>query len=172
MNIRIAAATSLADAKGIAKVHVNSWRTTYTGIVPDDYLDQLSYQGWQQLWSDILSKGKVFVAENDKGEIVGFSSGGIERSGKYEDFDGELYAIYLLKEYQGQGIGTQLFKAVVDDLKKDQYRSMTVLVVEENDSRFFYEALGGKKIDRIEIEIGGKKLYELVYGWKDINELF
>ncbi|GHH98705.1 hypothetical protein AM1BK_22480 [Neobacillus kokaensis] len=32
---------------------------------------------------------------NNEGEIVGFSSGGKERSGKYNGFDGELYAIYF-----------------------------------------------------------------------------
>ena len=29
----------VSDAVAIARVHVDSWRTTYAGIVPDDYLD-------------------------------------------------------------------------------------------------------------------------------------
>lgn len=32
------------DAKRIAKVHVDSWRTTYQGIIPDSYLDGLTYE--------------------------------------------------------------------------------------------------------------------------------
>ncbi|NYE07104.1 hypothetical protein F4694_003889 [Bacillus niacini] len=35
----------LTDAKGIAKVHVDSWKTTYTNIVPDAYLNSLDYEG-------------------------------------------------------------------------------------------------------------------------------
>lgn len=31
----------LTDAEGIAKVHVDSWKTTYANIVPDEYLDNL-----------------------------------------------------------------------------------------------------------------------------------
>jgi hypothetical protein len=32
------------DAAAIAKVHVDSWRTTYKSIVPDDFLANLSYE--------------------------------------------------------------------------------------------------------------------------------
>ena len=35
---------------------------------------------------------------------------------------------------------------------------MLVLVLEDNNSRLFYEALGGKEIDKVEVEIAGKKL--------------
>lgn len=48
---------------------------------------------------------------------------------------------------------------------------MIVLVLEDNSSRLFYEALGGKKIDTIEVKISGKKLNELVYGWDNIRTL-
>jgi len=43
-----------ADAAGIARVHVDAWRATYRGIVPDEHLDALSYEGRQGMWSRIL----------------------------------------------------------------------------------------------------------------------
>jgi hypothetical protein len=49
---------------------------------------------------------------------------------------------------------------------------MLVLVLEDNTSRLFYEALGARKIDSIEIEIAGIRLSELVYGWEDIDAIF
>ncbi|WPP35147.1 GNAT family N-acetyltransferase [Bacillus sonorensis] len=161
----------LADAKGIARVHVDSWKTTYANIVPDDYLQGLTYEKREQIWIKNIPLGGVYAAENNEGEIVGFSSGGAERSGKYSGFDGELYAIYILKEYQGHGIGKALFKQIIDEIKGMGLRSMIVLVLKENVSRLFYEALGGQKIDAIEVEIGGRKLSELVYGWEDIRTL-
>ncbi|WP_028548450.1 GNAT family N-acetyltransferase [Paenibacillus sp. UNC451MF] len=162
----------LSDVPGIAKVHVDSWRTTYTNIIPDDYIQKLSYEKREQLWNGVIPKGNVFVAENDAGKIVGFSDGGAERSGKYKEFDGELNSIYILQEYQGLGIGTLLVKSVVNELKKLGMKSMIVIVLENNSSRLFYDRLGGKKIDTLEIEFAGKKLKELVYGWKDIHTLF
>ena len=90
---------SPSDAAAIARVHVDSWRTTYAGIVPADYLANLSYTRREQFWRDILStptpSGCVYVAAQDTGEIVGFASGGPERSGN-AIYRGELYAIYLL----------------------------------------------------------------------------
>ena len=161
----------LTDAEGIAKVHVDSWKTTYANIVPDEFLNTLSYEEREQIWKNNISLSNVYVAENKEGKIIGFSSGGKERSIKYKDFKGELYAIYISEKYQGQGIGKLLVKPIIDELKKLELYSMLVLVLEDNDSRYFYEALGGKKIDVIEVVISGKKLNELVYGWDDIRTI-
>ena len=162
---------TLADAEGIAKVHVDSWKTTYTNIIPVEYLNKLSYEEREQLWKENITNSDVFVAENEEGKIVGFSSGGKERSSKYPDYTGELYAIYILKEYQGNGLGKLLVKPVIKELQQKNLFSMIVLVLEDNSSRLFYEALDGKKIDTIEVNISGKKLNELVYGWKNIRTI-
>lgn len=138
---------------------------------PDEYLNNLSYEGREKLWEDNMAKSKVYVAENEVGEIVGFSTGGKERSEKYKDYTGELYAIYILKEYQGQGLGKKLIQPVLDDLIKLDIYSMIVLVLEQNSSRYFYEAIGGKQIDLLEVKMAGQKLNELVYGWDDIRSL-
>jgi len=41
MNIRKA---KISDAKGISIVHIDSWLSTYKGIMPDERLEQLSYK--------------------------------------------------------------------------------------------------------------------------------
>ncbi|WP_226682933.1 GNAT family N-acetyltransferase [Sutcliffiella horikoshii] len=163
---------NLSDTKGIAKVHVESWKTTYANIVPDEYLNKLTYESREQIWINSIPNGGVYVAENNEGEIVGFSSGGKERSGDYDGFDGELYAIYILKEYQGQGIGRALVQPIMEELIGMGLNSMLVLVLRDNASCLFYEALGGKKIDEIEVQIAGKKLTEVVYGWENVKGVF
>ncbi len=152
-------------------MHVDSWRTTYKDIVPDDYLNKLSYENCEQLWADNLSKGNVFIAKNDQGQVIGFAKGGKERSKQYKGYLGELYAIYTLEEAHGKGVGEGLLKAVVDDLKKQKIDSMIVLVLEENKARYFYERFGAKWLDTVEIEIDGKKLKEVVYGWESTSRL-
>ncbi|WP_084243656.1 GNAT family N-acetyltransferase [Planomicrobium okeanokoites] len=161
----------LADAKGIAHVHVDSWLATYRGIVPDTYLDQISYGAREELWNDNLKAENNFVAENDEGHIIGFADGGKERTGKYEKLQGELYSIYILPEYQGKGLGRSLMKRVVEHLGDSGYNSMLVWVLEENPSRGFYEKMGGKKVDRKTLTISGKVLNEIAYGWEDIDLL-
>ncbi len=46
---------SYDDAPAIARVHVDTWRTTYRGIVPEDYLATLSYEKRESRWAQMLS---------------------------------------------------------------------------------------------------------------------
>src|SRR5205085_8837706 len=89
----------IEDAPGIAKVHVDSWRTTYAGIVPAEYLANLSYERREQIWKDILKSNAefIYVAVTGSGQIVGSVSGG---PGRQHDplYKGELYAIHLLQQ--------------------------------------------------------------------------
>ena len=64
------------DAGAISHVHVQSWRTTYIGMVPESYLAGLDETKGVLQWREWLTRDvPVLVAEVD-GEIVGFVSGG------------------------------------------------------------------------------------------------
>src|SRR3979409_2597882 len=93
----------LDDAAGIARVSVASWRSTYPGMVPQGFLDSMDEVAFAARWSDRLrhegSSRTSFVAE-EGGQVVGFATGGAEREGD-SHYQGELYAIYLLDEWQG-----------------------------------------------------------------------
>ena len=160
------------DARGIAVVHVDSWRSTYAGIVPAEHLAALDYDRREANWQRILAdrRQNVFVAEDRDGRIVGFSSGGPERSND-PAYHAELYAIYLLESWQGQGLGRRLVAALADWFISRGWRSMLLWVLKDNPSRGFYEALGGAPIKQETISIGGAELVEIAYGWPDISPL-
>ena len=160
----------LEDAEGIARVHVDSWRTTYKGIVSDTVLQQLSYEQRAENWRRGIGKNALYVAEDDSGNIVGFATGGKERSGNY-DADGELYAIYLLKEVQGQGIGKKLTHLIARNLQDRGFGSMLVWVLDQNPSKQFYESLGGQPIDEALIDIGGEEFKEIAFFWDNIDSI-
>lgn len=160
-----------ADAYDIAKVQVDSWRTTYKGIVSDDYLSNLSYKKREEVWELAVIQNTAFLLESDDGEIVGFAIGGPERSEEYVGYDGELYAIYLYEHAQGKGGGSMLFDAVVEDLLERGFENMIIAVLEDNPACEFYERMGGVAIAKEEISIGGSQHTELVYGWENIKEL-
>ncbi len=161
-----------SDAAGIARVHVDSWRTTYPGLVPEDVLANLSYERSASNWRQVLSSPDrvVFVAEGDAGEIVGFASGGPERTGN-KGYDGELYAIYLLQGFQKQGIGSRLILALATRLAALGRQSLFVWVFSDNPARSFYEKIGGIRVTEQVIEIGSARLMETGYGWGDIHAL-
>jgi GNAT superfamily N-acetyltransferase len=171
MKIRLG---NVEDAGAIAMVHIDSWRTTYKGIIPDHVLDGLDYVRNNMRMRDMLGDlGEMkccFVADDDDGRIVGFAFGGPNREAD-TGYNAELYGIYLLKDYQGRGLGKRLVRKVAEWLAKRNYDSMLVWVLEKNPARYFYEALGGQPVGRKQITIGNVPLEELSYGWPDLREL-
>ncbi|WP_064092767.1 GNAT family N-acetyltransferase [Rossellomorea aquimaris] len=146
------------DALGIAIVHVHSWKTTYEGIVDDHYLESLSIEERQKKWIQILSSSSnTYVCEGKDGRIVGFVSYGKERTGEYE---GELYALYLLKDYQGKGIGKDLFTSAVTSLKNQGFNSMFIWVLKDNPYKHFYYHFNPSLIKKGELKIGGRDYEE------------
>jgi ribosomal protein S18 acetylase RimI-like enzyme len=165
----------IADAPAIARVNVDTWRTAYRKIIPEDYLAKLSYEKREISWIENISIAEknahfVYVAENDSGKIVGFAAGGRERLGKYI-YQGELFAIYILEEYQRQGIGRRLVRSIAVKLTELGLNSMLVWVLGDNSACKFYEVLGGEKIDEHQTSRAGVALKEIAYGWTDIKQL-
>ena len=161
-----------SDAPGIARVHVASWRSTYVGIVPDEYLASLDCTERERVWGRLITDDSQFtyVAEHRRDGIVGFVSGGPVRMDDVT-YTGELYAIYLLEQYQRQGIGHRLVAELCAWLLSEGLASMYTWVLEENPSRRFYESLGGFEFRRQTITIGGRDVVEVAYGWDDISPL-
>lgn len=159
-----------ADAAAIARVHVESWRTTYAGVVPAEYLASLKEAERTLQWQKWLS-GEIsaHVAELN-GRVAGFVAGGALRE-TLGDYRAEMYAIYLLKDAQGKGIGRELVSVLAASLRAKGFTNMLVWVLEQNPAVGFYEKLGGRRLGSKQIEIGGLQLPELALGWPDLNEI-
>ena len=163
------------DARAIAEVHVESWKSTYRGIFPDALLNGLSVEKRESSWRERLAAHEppsaiTMVGCDAGGNVVGFVSGGKERTGQL-GCDGELYAIYLLQEAQRKALGALLVRQFVHELDTRGFGSMAVWVLALNPSRRFYERLGAKVIGQQQIEQGGQPFIEVAYGWQSLNVL-
>jgi ribosomal protein S18 acetylase RimI-like enzyme len=164
----------LADAEAIARVHVQAWRETYRGLVPDSVLAGLSVEGRVRAWSDMIGAGDaapaVFVAEQD-GTIVGFASARLMHDPLLAT-DGEVTSIYLLDVCKRRGIGRLLFRQIVAWLRERDCTSLGLWVLDTNEvARAFYAALGGRTGPR---KSGVRKdvtLHEIAYVWDNIGLL-
>jgi GNAT superfamily N-acetyltransferase len=155
------------DAPDIARVQVESWRTTYAGIVPDAYLAAMDADQRAARWREIFAGGErlAFVAEDESG-VFGFVSGGKLREAMDGYDGGELFALYLLRENQGIGAGRCLFAELARSLHASRYSMMALWVLRRNPAVRFYEHMGGIEIATKTIEIGGTELEEVAYGFK------
>jgi GNAT superfamily N-acetyltransferase len=159
------------DAPAIARVHVDSWRTTYRDIVPEEHLAKLSYEKREQLWNSVITDPlQVTLVAEAGGGIVGFASGGRNRGGEAE-YRGELYAVYLLQAQQQRGLGRRLTLGVARELEKVGMRTMLVWVLRETPACEFYMRLGGKPVASKLTIVGDKTLEEVAYGWTNLPAL-
>ncbi|WP_157950064.1 GNAT family N-acetyltransferase [Vallitalea okinawensis] len=160
------------DALAIAKVHVDTRKDTYNGIIPDSYLSKRTYETATKNWTNRIgnpqSNELIFVAENNEGDLVGFTSASTI-SGD-DSFEGLLSTLYISKYHQRQGIGQLLVQAAIKKLIEKNIKSLMVWVYAENPSRNFYERLGGRPVKE-KIVNRGKKVSEVAYGWDDITKL-
>ncbi|WP_085506858.1 GNAT family N-acetyltransferase [Thalassobacillus devorans] len=162
------------DAEKIAHVHVSSWKSTYKDLIDEKDVSNITVENRIALWEAVLKvpvNGQVaLVVENDQGEVVGFVSGGKERT-KHYGYDGEIYAIYLLDSYQRKGLGGMLLEAFGKEMKEAGYHSLLVWVLTNNPSSEFYRKYGAKQVEAEMVTIGEGTYEETAFGWKNIDEL-
>lgn len=121
-----------ADTQDIAAVVRESWLAANQNILPDDTADALAQSAdiggfvageWQGIW----------VAEAD-GNIAGVA--GVNPAGV-------IWALYVRPGYQGSGIGSALYDAAINTLKRAGQRKALLEVLAANENAVaFYRARG------------------------------
>lgn len=164
-----------ADVPAIARVHVESWRTTYRDVLPQSYLNELSSSAREEMWGQAFSpeSATFLVVAEDLGKIVGFAAAGPARQDTPEakGYAGELYAVYTLADYQRRGLGRRLVVSAAEGLLAKGYSDMITWVIEDNAACRFYERLGGEQVGSKTVELANMSLRALAYGWPDLSVL-
>jgi len=160
------------DAAGIARVHVETWRDTYAGIIPDHALLAMDVRREAARQRHALGlrrgDGLTFVAEQPRLGIVGYAEAGRARPAGF-GFEAELYTLYVLPGHQGEGHGRSLLGAVFARLVRLGYRSAIVWVLAENPARFFYNAMGAARVAHRTERLFGADLAQEAFGWADLE---
>lgn len=129
----------IAELKGIV------WNTTYRGIYPDETLNGYDVTKNEQILQTIVNNSEieVYVAtDNDK--IVGFMTCGKPYK-PFRHYEQEVGLLYILKEYQKQGIGKNFLEIAQKQVKEAGYDEFMVAVNSQNVNAIqFYLAMGGK----------------------------
>lgn len=156
-----------SDAEGVGRVHVDSWRTTYAGIVAPEFLASLSVDQRVEAARRRISNPDIdkFVAVDGNGLVLGFADCGPTREPKLNGY-GELYAIYLYRERQGLGLGRKLFESCLARMKERQFKNFFASVLTDNISAIgFYKKMGGFLIGHDQVDIAGQRLQTDTFSW-------
>jgi len=163
--------TQKADVDAMSQIYVKTWRDTYLGMLPYDYLFEMSAPHHGQAFLNKLDNKQLisFVAE-DSDRVLGFITGGLERNGD-DIYRGEIYTLYVLKNFQRRGIGKRLVFALTKQFHASGIYSMLVRVLKLNPYRRFYIKLSGTYLKTEHQKISGERLKVEVYGWLDMTLL-
>lgn len=142
------------DALGISIVNVYTWKTTYSGLIPEEFINSRIKKV-----AEIAERNKNEMENNDNfivatvgNTIVGFASYGESSEEEFINA-GEIYAIYVLSGFQGKGIGKKIFRACIEELKKSRFGSVVINCLKGNNSLEFYKHMGAKIIGEREDKI-------------------
>jgi ribosomal protein S18 acetylase RimI-like enzyme len=162
-------AAQVADAEGIARVQIASWRQAYAGIMDPGYLAGLDLPRRTEVWRRLLVDGASLAVAERAGAVVGFAAYGPsmddDTPDATSDGTGMVYAIYVDPQMQGSGIGTALMNRAVADLGARGYAEAVLWVFEANGPARRFYAKGGWRPDGTERDEawGDRELRELRY---------
>ncbi len=176
MNIRPA---TPADSTDLAHIHVEGWRSSYGGLVDQGYLDGLDKNAREKDWLRWMAEGtEAMIAHDDDGTPAGFISFGKLMSPPpgmspiRPLYSSEIMAIYILPDYWRKGLGRNLMARAATRLQEKKHRSVCLWVLEKNSRGVgFYKSLGGERCGKKTVNIGGRDLTDICYGWRNITAL-
>ncbi len=162
------AATS-ADCDAIAMIDVETWQATYADLLPPRILTGMSPARRALIWQKVITQrpGDTIVISPDNGPIIGFGSCGRQTDPILETA-GEIYTLYILPDWQNQGAGRTLMRALFGHLLRTGYVDAALWVLAGNPARFFYEREGGRLVARRTLTLGKNKVPALAYRWPDL----
>lgn len=163
------------DAADLAHLHIEGWRSSYSGLVDQAFLDGLDKTAREKDWAGWLAGGtEALIARGEDGAPAGFVA--FDRlktpppgmSPIRPLYTAEILALYILPAYWRAGLGRQLMAAAASRLREKKHKSLCLWVLEKNTRGVaFYKALGGERCGKKTVEIGGRSLTDLCYGWRD-----
>ncbi len=162
------------DAAGLARVHVQSWRETYRGLLPGAYLAAMDARIHARRWRLQLTRARpdeLVLAAEGPGGLIGYCAGAFS-TGEESGGRAELFTLYLVRSAQKTGLGRRLLTSAARVFSARGARRLGLWVLNGNTgARGFYHHLGGRAGPERPVSGWGGGFRETAYVWEDITTL-
>ncbi len=172
MHIRNA---ELSDAERIAFIHAESWRSTYRGILSDEFLDNGVWDErrsfWQKRMREPDAEQRLILLACEENEALGFLCLYLEADSRWGAL---LDNLHIHPDHKGHGHGSALVARAAHWVRDKRPQSGLYLWVYEQNhqAREFYEKLGGTSAEKLfKKTVEGKQVATLRYVWIDVKPL-
>ena len=159
-------------ADAIARLHAENWKSTYRGILPDDYLDNAVDIERLDYWRAALVNGSysmVRVARSGAGAIAGFSG---LKAGVDKGYGQTIEHLHVSGTMRGAGLGRALMADAARQTMARGGSSLCLWVFENNVRAIgFYQSLGGVTDAHGTDKFAGGDAPDRRIGWRDLYAL-
>ncbi|MFE2876171.1 GNAT family N-acetyltransferase [Streptomyces roseus] len=136
-----------ADIEAVSAIRVRGWRAAYAGIVPGTYLDAMTVEADAGLRRESFSRpgrtSRDLVAVDDRGPVGWICFGPWRGEMPGPGRVGEVYALYVLPDLIGRGLGRALLGGAHARMKGHGFEASALWVLGDNaGARRFYERTG------------------------------
>lgn len=135
------------DVEELSRLKQIMWMQTYRGIYSDDVIDNFDYEKHKNKFLKIIGNPDInfYVVESDN-KLIGYMTYGVPLR-PFRDYEQEIGLLYLLKEYQRNGIGRELFNIAFNGIKEKGYKEFFISCNKYNvNAQAFYKKMGGEAI--------------------------
>lgn len=154
------------DAAAISEVHRYAWEQAYSGLIPHKPLMQMICRRDEAWWRKAARGSATILVIEVEGKLVGYTTLGLNRA-RALPYDGEVYELYILPEFQGTGLGSALFGEALRLLKSLGCSGVIAWCLEDSDiTTRFFRSRGGKDVAEGTEDFGGKLLRKVGFVWK------
>jgi ribosomal protein S18 acetylase RimI-like enzyme len=140
------------DLPLIRKLAEQIFHITYLPLQPKDKVDYL----FDLMYSPTslakqMSEGQKFIIAKEETEHLGFAS--YEINCKKPSVT-KIHKLYVLANAQGKGVGKKLVDAIAGIATQSNNQVLSLNVYRQNPVIDFYEKLGFKKVNDVDIDVG------------------
>lgn len=152
-----------SDLQGIAAIHVESWKDSYSDVLPAEFLAEQMDRDLAQHWSEIQIQNEdiVLVAEEDS--LVGFVAVWCRPIPFIDN-------LHVRPSHRSKKLGFALIKAAAKELINKGHKTAYLWVFERNEKAIrFYERLGGVQKEQARKTVFGFEVLSRKIEWDDLT---
>ncbi|MBQ8681358.1 MAG: GNAT family N-acetyltransferase [Bacilli bacterium] len=154
-----------ADAYQLVNITDTVWKDAFYDILPNGILNDMirnTEKRISHLKDQINENNRIFVATSDEVPI-GYIFYAKTQNVIY-NAAAEIRSIYILPEFQHQGIGRQLFNKAIEELKKLGYKNLIIYSPLNCQSINFFLKMRGEKREVVSKNTNGYNIkYDLIF---------
>ena len=172
MNDIVIRKATIEDAYGIEYVGANSWYETHTDLMPQAYLEERIKTVEDKIprAEQLLGNVDTYYVATHNNKVIGILYFDKSQSDKFPNH-GYLNSIYVLKEYQGIGLGKKLFIKCLEELINMGYNDMYLECLVGSPTQSFYEKYDGYIVDTVDFPIRDFSVKVNIYEFKDLQSI-